>query len=227
MSLGEKQSPAINSNECINGRLVRLKAGEKAGPNKVINTAHLCSALGLHCSNSPLTPEASSPESEPSPLKQTFNCVHIIQLDSAAAAQRPSPGFHLGNGLQAGAGSSGLKRGLGTRLLARLTPSPGGACPAVSRGQSGSIRRPAAPLVSQASDSNPDPAGVSSVQHPGPCHPFPPTPAITHPAPCLTVKDPRRHSADPINKELRKFIRKRAFYGFRESPLPTSVTEKG
>lgn len=44
--------------------LCASKGKKKAGLNKVINTAHLCSALGLYCSNSPLTPEASSLESE-------------------------------------------------------------------------------------------------------------------------------------------------------------------
>lgn len=48
VSLGEKQNYAINSNECINGWLVPLKRG-KNGLNKVINTAHLCLALGLCC----------------------------------------------------------------------------------------------------------------------------------------------------------------------------------
>lgn len=63
VSLGEKQNYAINSNECINGWLVPLKRG-KNGLNKVINTAHLCLALGLCCLNSPLTLGVTNLESE-------------------------------------------------------------------------------------------------------------------------------------------------------------------
>lgn len=63
VSLGEKQNYAINSNECINGWLVPLKRG-KNGLNKVINTAHLCLALGLCCLNRPLTLGVTNLESE-------------------------------------------------------------------------------------------------------------------------------------------------------------------
>lgn len=91
--------------------------------------------------------------------------------------------------------------------------------------QNASIMRPGSGMIFQAWNSNPDPSGAFSVQHQAPW----PLPILLCP-PCLVVqqpKDPQPHSANPINKELRKFIRKWAFYRFCESLLPTSVTEKG
>lgn len=140
----------------------------------------------------------------PASLKQTFNCVHIIQLDSAVVVQRHSPGFHLSNGLQAGAGHRGLKSGaqnlpfglthsitpralqmsfLGQCLYHRSTLTDGLPGPGFSLG---------ALLCALDPARAPCPFSLS-------------IPALSNGA---AHHGPRLHTASPMNKELRKFIRK-------------------
>lgn len=152
----------------------------------------------------------------PASLKQTFNCVHIIQLDSTVVVQRHSPGFHLGNGLQAGVGNRGLKRGAWNLPCGLTHPITWRGLQMSFLGQNDQPR-PSSGIQTQALLV----CSLAGIQ--APCPPFCPVPVSWSSSP----RTPRLHSANPINKELRKFIRKWAFYRFRESLLPTPVTEKG
>lgn len=128
-------------------------------------------------------------EGSPASLKQSFNCVHIIQLDFSALVQRHGPSFHLSNGLQAREGSMGLRK---------AWPLP--VMPFTSvRGPSNEFPGVALPSLQTDSD-----AGIQVSSLALPQHPQPP---LSH----ILAHLSSLHPVNPINKELRKFIRSEPF----------------
>lgn len=138
-------------------------------------------------------------EGSPASLKQSFNCVHIIQLDFSALVQRHGPSFHLSNGLQAREGSMGLRKAWPLPVMPFTSVrGPSNEFPGVALA---SLQTGVRVLSDLHSDSH---AGIQVSSLALPQHPQPP---LSH----ILAHLSSLHLVNPINKELRKFIRSEPF----------------